>query len=130
MTSETPQTTSKKLNMLLTNLSEKGDFPVAILTDRHGLLIAFAATVGQDTQTQAAVVALIENTATQVQNLLNMAQADEISLNDQNGQRLICRPFNINDQVMILAILVPNKEQSYRRLTNQTINNIQRQWKL
>jgi hypothetical protein len=44
------------------------------------------------------------------------------------GQRLVCRPFNINSQDLILAVTVPNHQTSYRRLTNQAIAAISRTW--
>jgi hypothetical protein len=31
---------------------------------------------------------------------------------------------------MILAVVIPEKRQSYRRLTNVAVNAIRRQWKL
>jgi hypothetical protein len=58
-----------------------------------------------------------------------MAQTDEISLYDSQGQRLVCRPFVANGYDMILAIIVPTKQQSYRRLTNQAIRNIKEAWR-
>ncbi len=104
-------------------------FPIAILTDKHGFPIASAATEGQDPDTQSAVVALVQKTAVQVQTQLGMAQTDEISLYDANGKRLVCRPFNANGYEMILAVLVPEKQQSYRRLTNIAITAIRNSWR-
>jgi hypothetical protein len=72
------------------------------------------------------VVALVQKMAAQVRDQLGMAQTDEISVYDATGQRLVCRPFNAHEHDMILAVLVPNKRQSYRRLTNKTVNAIRR----
>ena len=58
-----------------------------------------------------------------------MAQTDEISVHDTQGQRLVCRPFLANEHQMILAVLVTDKYQTYRRLTNTTIRAVQRLWK-
>ncbi len=126
----TSKFSSTELARLLATMNEKGGFPIAVLTDRHGFSIASAAAPDQDPDIQSAVVALIQKTATQVSNQLGMAQTDEISLYDTEGRRLVCRPFEANGHEMILAVLVPNKEQSYRRLTNQAVNAIRRQWKL
>jgi predicted regulator of Ras-like GTPase activity (Roadblock/LC7/MglB family) len=124
------KTGSTELTRLLAEMNEAGGFPIAVLTDRHGFPIASAAANGQDPDTQAAVVALVQKTAAQVREQLGMAQTDEISLFDTQGQRLVCRPISINDHDLILAVLVPNREGSYRRLTNQAVSAIRRAWKL
>lgn len=121
---------STEFAKLLDTMNKEGGFPIAVLTDRHGFPIASAAAPDQDPDIQSAVVALIQKTAAQASNQLGMAQTDEISLHDAKGQRLVCRPFEAKGYEMILAVLVPNKHQSYRRLTNQAVNAIRRQWKL
>ncbi len=121
---------STEIAKLLAKMNDQGNFPIAVVTDRHGFPIASAAAPGQDPDLQSAVVALIQKTASQVQNQLGMAQTDEISLYDTEGRQLVCRPFITNGHNMILAIVVPNKKQSYRRLTNKMVSAIKRQWKL
>ena len=130
MTDNIPKSGSTELARLLAEMNEKGGFPIAVITDRQGFPIASAAAPGQDPDTKSAVVALIQKTATQVQNQLGMAQTDEISLYDTEGRRLVCRPFQAKGHEMILAILVPSKHQSYRRLTNQMVTAVRRIWKL
>ncbi|RME44593.1 MAG: roadblock/LC7 domain-containing protein [Caldilineae bacterium] len=126
----TPKSGSTELARLLVAMNEAGGFPIAVLTDRHGFPIASAASAGQDPELQSAVVALIQKTALQTQTQLGMAPPDEISVYDTEGRRLVCRPFTANEHALILAVLVPNKHQPYRRLTNQAIRNIRRQWRL
>lgn len=121
---------SARLADLLAEMNEKGQFPISLLADRHGFLIAASAAPDQDADNQSAVVALVQKTAVQAHNQLGMAQADEISLYDAEGRRLVCRPFNANDQDMILAVVVPNRRQSYRLLTNQAIKQIKQEWRL
>ncbi len=130
MTTKTPQFGSAELTKLLAEMNKDGGFSIAIIIDRQGFPIASAAAPGQDTQTQAAVVALIQKTAIQARDQLDMAQTDEISLYDTDGQRLVCRPFSVNGHAMILTVLVPDKNQSYRRLTNKAINAVRRNWSL
>jgi len=125
-----PKSGSTELAQILAEMNEGGGFPIAVVTDRHGFPIASAAGPGQDPDTQSAVVALVQKTASQVQHQLGLAQTDEISMFDTEGRRLVCRPFQANGHSMILAILVPNKKQSYRRLTNVAVNAIRRKWKL
>jgi predicted regulator of Ras-like GTPase activity (Roadblock/LC7/MglB family) len=121
---------STEIARLLTEMNRQGNFPIAVLTDKHGFPIASAAAPEQDPDTQSAVVALVQKTAGQVRQQLGMAQTDEISLYDTEGRRLVCRPFSANGHEMILAILIPDRHQSYRRLTNKAVSTIQRQWKL
>lgn len=130
MTKSNVKAGSAELAKLLADMNETGGFPMAVLTDRHGFPIASAALPGQDPDTQSAVVAMVQKTVMQVQDQLGMAQTDEISLYDTKGQRLVCRPLSINGHDMILAVSVPDKDKSYRRLTNQTINALRRLWKL
>ena len=130
MFNSTPTTGSTEIARLLEEMNQKGGYPISVLTDRQGFPIASAANSDQDPDTQSAVVALVQKTASQVSNQLGMAQTDEISLYDAKGRRLVCRPFNANNHEMILAVIIPDKSQSYRRLTNQAVNAIKRQWKL
>lgn len=125
-----PKSGSAKLAELLAEMNEAGNFPISILTDRQGFPIASAAQPGQDPDVQAAVVALVQKTAAQVHQQLGMAKTDEISLYDAEGQRLICRPFEANGHDMILAVRVPDRHQTYRRLTTRTINRVRSIWKL
>jgi predicted regulator of Ras-like GTPase activity (Roadblock/LC7/MglB family) len=124
------QTGSEILVSLLVNLNEAGGFPIALLTDHQGFPIAAAAADNQDPQHQAAIVALIQKTVAQASDQLGLDKTDEFSLFDASGQRLVCRPFSINGDDMILAILIPNRQQSYRRLTNNTLSAVRRQWEL
>jgi len=123
---------SIELAKLLATMNEQGGFPIAVLTDRHGFPIASATrpAAAQDPETQSAVVALIQKTAVQVRDQLGMAQTDDISLAAADGQRVGCRPFKVNGHDLILAVLVPGKARSYRRLTSQTVTAIRRLWKL
>lgn len=130
MTQTNTKSGSTELARLLAEMNKAGEFPIAVLTDRHGFPIASAAAPGQDPETQSAVVALVQKTAAQVRDQLGMAQTDEISLYDTNGQRLVCRPISVNGHDLILAVLVPHKTASYRRLTNQAVSAIRRAWKL
>jgi predicted regulator of Ras-like GTPase activity (Roadblock/LC7/MglB family) len=111
---------------LLANMNTEGGFSLAVLTDPNGFLIASAALPGQDLDAQSAVIALVQKTAVQVRTQLGMEQTDEISMYDAAGRQLVCRSFDADGQGLILAVLVPHKRQSYRRLTNQTIKAIRR----
>lgn len=130
MTKPTANSGSTQLANILAEMNREGGFPIAVITDMEGFPIAWAASASQDPDLQSAVVALIQKTAVQVREQLGMAQTDEISVFDRNGQRLVCRPFEVNQHHLILAVLVTNKAQSYRKLTNAAIRAIQKAWKL
>ncbi len=130
MTNNVSKSGSTELAKVLATMNKDGNFPIAVLTDRQGFPIASAAAPDQNPELQSAVVALIQKTATQVQTQLGMAQTDEISMFDKEGRRLVCRPFNANGHDMILAVLVPDRHQTYRRLTNKTVTAIKNQWRL
>jgi predicted regulator of Ras-like GTPase activity (Roadblock/LC7/MglB family) len=121
---------SAQLSDILAQINKQGNFSIAIITDQNGFPVASAFAPGKDPDTQSAVVALVQKTAVQAHNQLGMAQADEISLFDAEGQRLVCRPFSVNGYDMILAVRIPDKKQSYRRLTNQAIRDIKKSWRL
>lgn len=121
---------STDLTTILSDLTTQGNFPIAVLTDQQGFPVAYAAGTDQDPDTQAAVVALIQKTVIQATDQLGLSDTDEISLFDKEGQRLVCRPFSVNEDDMILAVLISDKNQSYRRLTNNTLNAIRLHWEL
>ena len=121
---------STQLASILAEMNKEGDFPIAVITDIEGFPIAWDAASNRDPDMQSAVVALIQKTSIQVRDQLGMAHMDEISICDRQGQRLVCRPFEANQHQLILAVLVPDKKQSYRRLTNSAVRSVQRAWKL
>jgi len=120
---------SAQLNELLAKMNTEGEFPISVVTDAQGLPIAWAASQGMDPERQSAVVALIQKAATQVSKQLGMADTDEISFFDSNGQHLVCRPLLVGDFQLILAVLVPDRDHTYRRVTNHAVSEIRRIWK-
>jgi hypothetical protein len=74
------------------------------------------------------VVAFLQKTAVQVSKQLGMDEIDEISFSYVDGQHLICRPFNIDSNRLILAIIVSDRDQSYRRITNRALSEIRNIW--
>ncbi len=118
-----------QLNDLLAGLNAEQGFPISVLTDEQGLAVAWAAVPGMDSERQAAVVAFIQNAASQVALQLGMAETDEISLTDANRQHLVCRPFDVDGRRFILAVMIPGREKSYRRATSLVIQEVRRIWK-
>jgi hypothetical protein len=116
------------MNRLLAAVNEACGFPISVLTDFQGLTIASSAKDGRDTERQSAVAAFLQKAVLQASKQLGMAGADEISFFDANGQHLVCRFFTVNEQGLILAILVPDRNQAYRRVTQQAVSRIQMIW--
>lgn len=120
---------SAQINALLERMNSEGGFPISVLCDSQGLTISSSAAKGLDTERQSAVVAFMQKSILQVSKQLGMAGADEISFYDANGQHLVCRPFSVNDYGLILAVMIPGRDLSYRRATNTAVNKIQKIWK-
>ncbi|MGB8213280.1 MAG: hypothetical protein WCE68_06950 [Anaerolineales bacterium] len=120
---------SAQLNDLLSKMNSEGGFPISVVTDSQGLPIAWATSKGMDPERQSAVVALVQKAAAQAGKQLGMADTDEISFSDANGQHLVCRPLNVDDYQLILAVLVPDRDHTYRRATNHAVSEIRRIWK-
>jgi predicted regulator of Ras-like GTPase activity (Roadblock/LC7/MglB family) len=125
---ETQISGSQAISQLLEQLTQEEGFIVSVLTDSQGLSLAATASDGMDSDVQSAAVAQVQKAAAQVGKQLGMAQASEIILNDANGQQLICRPFYVSGQDLVLAVTVQKKGQTYRRAMNRTIAEIQRIW--
>lgn len=115
-----------RLQEALAELNRSGGFTASVLTDLHGLTIASAANPGERPEEQAAAVALIQKAIAQAHEQLGMAGADEITLSDAGGKRLICRLFGSDDHRLILAVMVPEKHLPYRRLTNAAVRSLGR----
>lgn len=129
MSNEQTSSGSNELNKLLSEMNAAGNFTISVLTDRQGLPIAYATAPGYDPDRQSAVVAQLQKNTSQVGQQLGMLQIDEIVWNDASGQRLICRVFSVKSHELILAILAPDKERSYRRATSRAISDMRRIWK-
>jgi predicted regulator of Ras-like GTPase activity (Roadblock/LC7/MglB family) len=113
---------------ILNNMNQEANFPMSVLTDKEGLPIASAYSNGADPEKQSAVVAFLQKTAVQVSKQLGMNEIDEISFSYVDGQHLVCRPFNIDTNPLILAVIVSDRDQSYRRITNRALAEIRNIW--
>lgn len=114
----------------LNELNHIGGFSIAVLTDMQGFPIASATPEDKDPDRQAAVVAKVHKTIQQVGAHLGMGETDEISLFDQDGQRLVSRTFQVKNHELILAVQIPERKKRYRGLMNRIIKQIQAHWML
>jgi predicted regulator of Ras-like GTPase activity (Roadblock/LC7/MglB family) len=119
---------SNELIQLLTKMNLEGGFPISVLTDSQGLAIASAAENGVNADKQSAVVAFIQKSAVQVSRQIGFNNSEEISLLDKDGRHLICRSFRANNFDLILSVMVPDRNTSYRRITTTAIKKIIEVW--
>jgi predicted regulator of Ras-like GTPase activity (Roadblock/LC7/MglB family) len=117
------------LSSILSEMNVESGFSISVLTDKEGLPIAWASDTASDPERQSAVVAFVQKTAVQVSKQLDMAEAEEIAFSWEDGQHFICRPFKIDGNGFILAVLISSRNQSYRRAPHTAIVNIQKMWK-
>lgn len=115
-----------KLIEALRALNTQGGYLISVLTDSEGLLLASAPSPGWNAEKQAAVVALVQRAARQAQ-AASLDAADEVAIRDVAGRRLICRPFEVDGRTLLLSILMETWKP-YRRLTNDAIRNVRREW--
>jgi predicted regulator of Ras-like GTPase activity (Roadblock/LC7/MglB family) len=112
----------------LNDINAEGGFSLSVLTDENGLPIATSAGGEDESEVQAAVVAQVQKVVLRVRDHLSMAAPEEIALNDVNGKKLVCRSFEANGNNVVLAVLIPGRNQSYRKLMNRAIRSIQKTW--
>lgn len=124
MVNDKKMTGSQALTQLLTEFNQEGGFSISALTDQHGFPLASAKSANVDHDVQSTVVAMVQKMSTQAVRQLGMAKMSEIILNDALGQCLVCRSFQIKERDLILAFSLADKDQNYKRVTNQAIRNI------
>jgi len=101
---------------------------MSVLTDQNGFPIASAAKEGQDPEIQAAVASLVHKSVVQVHSHLGMGKSDLVQLSDEKGWTLVIRTFSIESQELMLTVLIPDRNTSYKKVTRQGINDIRRIW--
>ena len=118
-----------ELITILKDLAVQGGYTLAVITDQNGLPIASSDIDQQVSEAQSAVVAQVQNVVLRALGHLSMSAPEEIVLNDIDGRKLVCRQFFCGDAAVVyLAVLVPNRTKSYRKLMNQAIRSIQKVW--
>jgi predicted regulator of Ras-like GTPase activity (Roadblock/LC7/MglB family) len=111
---------------ILEDMNEAGQFNASFLVDGQGLPVA-AVTSAYDTDTASAMVSMVRNAIVQLQNGINLAEADEVTTRGNDKMRLISRYFKLGDEALILVVIAP-PNRSYRKLTSQAIKAFQSTW--
>lgn len=117
------QVNINSFDAILREMNEQGKFHGAVLASNDGLTLA-AVPSPYDSDTAAAMVAMLQRVGFEARELLDMAEVDEISIFDQDRIRLVCRYVDLQGEKLILAVMVP-PYQYYRRVTNAAIQRIQ-----
>lgn len=120
--------TSAELSELLSNLNESANFLMSVLTDQNGFPIASAAKEGQDPEIQAAVAGLVHKSVVQVHSHMGMGKSDLVQLSDETGWNLVIRTFSIEDKELMLAVLIPDRNTPFKKVTRQGVKDIKRIW--
>lgn len=117
----------RSISQVIADMSREAKFPAATLSGRDGLLVAAHSNNGDNPARQSAVVAKLAEAANLLRSQMALGAPAELSYATEDGRRLVCRPFSLNGQDLILAVVVPSG-QPYRRATNKAIAQLRSAW--
>ena len=112
----------KRLEPILEEITEKGEFEMALLCDEKGLTLASVRSK-YDHEKVSAISSLVGHVAERAERDLNFMDTDEISMVNEDKIRIVCRLFKVKGILFILVVVTP-PYHSYRRLTNAAIKSI------
>ncbi len=107
---------------VLAAMNSDGGFPLSLLVDREGLVIAGATANGHDPEEQAAALALIQG-AVEKSASMGLGPIDELTLRTTRGERFVCRRVAGGKNQIHMGVIVP-KGRCYRRITNRALREL------
>jgi len=107
---------------ILNDMNQEGGFSRSVLATSEGLPIA-SAPVNPDSELASAMVAMLQQAASETGDQFQLPPIDEFTIRTENKLHLICRMIKIDSDTMILGVIVP-PGQLYRRITNRAIKRI------
>lgn len=110
------------LEGILHQMNQAGEFQVSMLTSTAGLPIATVPAT-YDSDFTAAMVALIQRASIDAKSQLGMADVDEVTIQDRDRIRLVCRYIALGRERLILVVVVP-PGQAYRSVTNRAVSQL------
>ncbi len=116
-----------RLQRILRRMNEEGRFKASVLVSAEGLPLSSVSSPF-DVETMAAMVTLVRNTIERARENIGLDKVDEVSVVQADKIRLICRCFLAGEEELVLAVVAP-PYQTYRRLTNRALREIQRVWR-
>lgn len=126
MTDKVPEGRSSQtvtFREILSSMNEEGGFQRSVLATGEGLPIAAAPNLGESEST-GAMISMLQRVSQDIQEQLDFHGVDEVTIRDDQRNRLVCRGINVGQDSLILAAFVP-PGQYYRRATNRAIKHIQ-----
>ncbi|MGH2583011.1 MAG: roadblock/LC7 domain-containing protein [Anaerolineales bacterium] len=130
MSASNGRLTPIELNKLLGEMNAEAGFPLAVVTNHDGYVIAASGPEDADAQRQSAVVAKVGETAALASSQLKMGAMDEVSIYSRDGSRLICRSVGLPaSSDLILSVMINKRGQPYRRATNKVIAQLRETWR-
>jgi len=91
---------------ILNDMNQEGGFSRSVLATSEGLPIA-SAPVNPDSEMASAMVAMLQQAASETSNQFQLPPIDEFTIRAENKQHLICRTIKIDNDTMILGVIVP-----------------------
>lgn len=123
--SQSEDTQPNSLREILEALNRRGGFEAVVLASADGLLIAHVST-RYDSETLAALVAMLRKVSVETQQRLDLTAIDEITIRSQDRVRLVCRQIATGRDNLILVTIVSSERRYYRLATNRAIKQIER----
>jgi predicted regulator of Ras-like GTPase activity (Roadblock/LC7/MglB family) len=116
----------KQMQEIVQSFCQDYGFTAVTVTDASGFPLASSAG-GAAGAAPAAMAAMLQRSAEQVSSRVGLGTMQELTMYAEDGQRLVCRPFQAGDHTLILAVQVP-PQVAYRRATNLAIRAIRQAW--
>lgn len=113
-----------KLDNVLHRITEEGNFKASILSTDEGFSISAVSSQFDDVVISA-ISSIVQEVSRKAERYIGFKRMDEVSLVDDDKFRLVCREFPVDDSQFILTVVVP-PYQTYRRLTNVAIRDIEK----
>ncbi len=116
----------ERIREIVHRLIREHGFRAGVLTDASGLPLV-ALPDGADAEAPAAMVALVKRVFDQVHHRVGLRAMDEMVLQDEVGQRLVCRRIALEQRELVLAVLVP-PQREHRSATDWAVHQIKQAW--
>jgi Tfp pilus assembly protein PilN len=107
-----------ELNAYLDLANQKGDLLVSVLIDHRGNVIASSTNLPHVPDVEPETTARLQAFVVRASCSLGLDQVHEVTIEDVLGQRLICRPIELDGQAITLAVLTSSRKRC-RRWLNQ-----------
>jgi Tfp pilus assembly protein PilN len=105
-----------ELNAYLDLVNQKGDLLISALIDHRGDVIASSTNLSHLPDVEPETAAQLQAFVARASCSLGLDQVREVTIEDALGQRLICRPIELDGQAITLAVLTSTRKRCRRWL--------------